>query len=192
MRRIRDAVVRFAAAGEKSLEVMSIRTRLVIAPNASLSSRQAWAFIGLLGAVSLSIGGFFAVQGFWPILPFAGLELIAVAAALVYSLRRNAYREVLSFDEQTVEITTGEVGRGIGMKVRLPRSRTRVLVEPGVHRNHPSRLLLCCGAQTMELGRCLTDEERDGIAQRMRELIHPGWRAAPQTPARAAAEWLQK
>ncbi len=166
-------------------------TRLVIGPNASLSTLQACLFMGLLGTVSLAIGGFFAVRGFWPILPFAGLELAAVAAALVHALRRNAYREVVSFEAATISISVGMAGRGAGAKVVLARSGTRVLVEAGPYRNSPTRLRLSCGGQTVELGHCLTDAERERIAVRMRELIHPGWRAAPKRQTAPVESWLQ-
>ena len=49
-------------------------TRLVIGPNASLSDRQALGFFAGLSVICLCIGGVFASQGFWPVLPFAGLE----------------------------------------------------------------------------------------------------------------------
>jgi len=39
--------------------------------------------------------------------------------------------------------------------------------------------LLSSLGQQLELGRCLTGEEREHLAARMRELIHPGWRRKP-------------
>jgi uncharacterized membrane protein len=157
----------------------SVNTQLVIGPNASMSVRQAVWFMAWMCAVSLAIGGFFALKGFWPILPFAGLELVALAAALAVSLRRNRYREVVDFDQDAIRVEVGEIGRGAGLQVRFTRSSTRVLLETGPYRNSPSRLLLSSQGQSLELGRCLTDEERQRLAARMRELIHPGWRRKP-------------
>ena len=156
-----------------------VNTRLVIGPNASMSVRQAIGFMAWMCVVSLAIGGFFAWRGFWPILPFAGLELVALAAALAVSLRRNRYREVVSFDGDTIRVEVGEIGRGAGLSVTLLRNSTRVLLEGGPNRNSPNRLLLSCLGQTLQLGACLTDEERERLAERMRELIHPGWRRTP-------------
>jgi uncharacterized membrane protein len=157
---------------------LPVDTRLVIGPNASMSSRQAKLFMGMMCAVSFSIAGMFAMLGFWPILPFAGLELLALGAALTFSLRRNRYREVVSFDGAAIRVEVGELGRGIGSRVDLSRSRTRVLLERGPYRNSPTRLLLSSGGKRLELGRCLTDDERGRLAARMRELIHPGWSPA--------------
>jgi uncharacterized membrane protein len=166
----------------------SENTRLVIGPNASLSVRQAIWFMAWMCTVSLAIGGFFAWRGFWPILPFAGLELAALAAALAVSLRRNRYREVVDFDGDAICVEVGEIGRGAGLRVRLARSSTRVLLETGPYRNSPTRLLLSGQGRPLELGRCLTDDERGRLADRMRELIHPGWRRKPAgTPESAPA-----
>jgi uncharacterized membrane protein len=169
-------------------------TCLVIGPNASMSVGQAVWFMGGMCAVALAIAGFFAAQGYWPILPFAGLELAALGAALAVSLRRNGYREVLRFEGDTLCVEKGEVGRGLSLRLRLPRTQVRVLVESGPHRNSPSRLLLSWSGQQLELGRCLTDEERERIAVRMRELIHPGWRqpAAHREPAAAGLDDLDE
>jgi uncharacterized membrane protein len=154
-------------------------TCLVIGPNASLSRRQAVLFMGGMCGVAFAIAGFFAVQGYWPILPFAGLELAALGAALAVSLRRNGYREVVRFEGDTVCVEKGEVSRGLSLRLRMPRTQLRVLLESGPYRNSPTRLLLSWTGQQLELGRCLTDAERERLAKRLRELIHPGWRRAP-------------
>lgn len=144
-----------------------------------------------VAAVSLAIGGFFAWRGCWPILPFAGLELLAVGAALVVSLRRNRYREVLSFEDCRIRIESGELGRGPRMQIELQRGPTRVLMEPGPHRTSPMRLVLACGGQRVEVGHCLTDAERERLALRLRQLIHPGWRGAPvRVPEAVPTEFL--
>ncbi|MBV8062944.1 MAG: DUF2244 domain-containing protein, partial [Nevskia sp.] len=124
-----------------------MNTRLVIGPNASMSVRQAVWFMAWMCTVSLAIGGFFAWRGFWPILPFAGLELAALAAALVVSLRRNRYREVVHFEDECIRIEVGEIGRGAGLDVRLTRASTRVLLESGPYRTSPTRLVLSCQGQ---------------------------------------------
>jgi len=157
-----------------------MNTRLVIGPNASLGVRAAVSFMSGLCSLWLVVGGFFAWRGYWPILPFAGLELMALAAALAVSLRRNRYREVLCFEDERIRIAIGELGKDVGEQRELRRSATRVVLERGPHRNSRARLWLSCGGLRIEVGRCLTDEEKDRLAVRIRELIHPGWsRRAP-------------
>jgi uncharacterized membrane protein len=154
-------------------------TQVVIGPNASMSVRMAWSFMASMAFVSLVIAGFFTLQGFWPVLPFAGLELAALGAALWVSLKRNRYREVIVFEDETIRIRCGMIGEGATLLVEWPRSSTRVFVERGIHRNHPTKLLLNNAGRRLELARCLTEEDRSRLAARLKELIHPGWRGAP-------------
>jgi uncharacterized membrane protein len=44
--------------------------------------------LAALAAVTLAIGIGFALLGAWPILPFAGLEVLALAMAFVVQVRR--------------------------------------------------------------------------------------------------------
>ena len=67
--------------------------RIEICPNCSLSVRQAVMFFGSLCFISFAVAGMLAIQGFWPILPFAGLEMIVLGWALKTSLGRRFHRQ---------------------------------------------------------------------------------------------------
>ena len=56
---------------------------------------------------SLGAGIGFALLGAWPILPFAGLELIALGAALYYVNWNLEYRQVVTVSERNVKIEKG-------------------------------------------------------------------------------------
>ncbi|HEY0975177.1 MAG TPA: DUF2244 domain-containing protein [Solimonas sp.] len=158
---------------------MSLDTQIVLGPNASLSLGQAWAFMGLTVTMGLGIAAGFAVLGFWPVLPFAGLELAALGAALWASMRRNGYREVLCFDEREVRVEFGRLGQGPERQVRFPRGWTRATLEPGPTRLAPTRLVLSSAGRRVVVGRCLTDEERERLSARLRELLNPGMAVRP-------------
>ena len=148
-------------------------TQLMIGPNASLTVGQAWLSFGLMATTGLGIAGLMAARGLWPILPFAGLELGALGAALYVSVRRNAYREVIRVSEDAVRVEFGMLGRGASAVLTLSRYWTRVVLEPGPHRNAPSRLLLRSAGQHVEIGRCLTDDERVQVQKRLQKLLSP-------------------
>lgn len=148
-------------------------SRFVIGPNASLSVRGAWIFMGIMSTVGLGIAILFTLYGFWMILPFAGLELAALGCALWVTQRRNRYREVVRFEDNAVVVEFGEVGRGAGVRIEFPRAWVRCLLEAGAYRHEPRRLLLVCSGQRVEIGRCLTEEEREDLASRFRELLKP-------------------
>lgn len=151
-----------------------VQTRLVIGPNASLSVAQAWVFMGLTSVLGLGIAGMFAFLGFWPILPFAGLELAALGLALWLALRRNRYREVVVFGGTWVRVEYGLAGEGAKITVEWPRAWVRVRLEsvraPG---QGPTRLSLNYAGRQAVIGDCLTDAERERLATRLRELLSP-------------------
>ncbi|MGQ0618765.1 MAG: DUF2244 domain-containing protein [Panacagrimonas sp.] len=151
-----------------------IDTRFVLGPNASLSVRGAWIFMGLASFATLGCALWCTFHGFWPVLPFAGVELAALGAALLVSMRRNAYREVVTFCEERVVVEFGLVGRGAAARVELLRGWTRVSVERSELRNQPTRLVLGSSGQRIEIGRCLTDEEREILAARFKSLLEAG------------------
>ncbi len=144
---------------------------VVIGPNASLTPEQAVWFMASISVVGLSIAIVFALMGFWPVLPIAGLELAALGAALWVSVRRNAYREVVRVSDNHVTVEVGRVGEGAQSTVCWPRAWTRIDLRAGANRLAPSELRLAYGAQRVMLAQCLTDEERECLADRLRCLI---------------------
>lgn len=155
---------------QESTEIMR---QLVIAPNGSLSVAQAQKFFGGMCVVSFGIAGILTLFGLWLIWPFAGLEMAALGAGLLASLRDNGYREVVSVYDNRIEV---EAGRNEPeRRWEFPRLLTQVRLSPGAYRNSPSRLLLTRHGHGCELGRCLTDEERAKVAERLK-----AWVTAPE------------
>ena len=61
---------------------------ITIRENCSISPAAFAGVLGLLAVVTLSIGIGFAAMGAWLILPFAGLEVLALGAAFLAYARR--------------------------------------------------------------------------------------------------------
>jgi uncharacterized membrane protein len=112
------------------------------------------------------------VHGFWPVLPFAGVELFALGVALGLSLKRGQRREVISVYRDRVLI---EKGAGtVEEQLEMPRQWARVVLEQPRWRGHPSRLLVGCHGKRWEIGAALTEAERERLARRLVELINDG------------------
>lgn len=156
---------------ERSVSPATLPARVVIAPNASLSPEQAVWFMVSISVVGLGIALVLALMGFWPVLPIAGLELTALGVALWLSLRGNAYREVVDVDDGFVIVEVGRVGEDARSTHRWPRIWTRIELRCGANRLAPTELWLAYGAQRLQLARCLTDEERECLADRLKRLI---------------------
>jgi len=52
----------------------------------------------------LGVAGAWSIKGYWLILPFAGLELLALGIALAITVRRGRYREIVRFDRRRVRV----------------------------------------------------------------------------------------
>ena len=143
--------------------------RCVISPNGSLSARGAAVFVAAAAAPALGIAGWLAWLGAWLVLPFAGLELLCLALALIHCLRANRYREIIEVTDDKVSLIWGE--NGPEQSLVFDRYWSRVALVPATGRER--RLLLCCRGRSVEVGRCLTQPDRIGLGRRLDEVIGP-------------------
>lgn len=152
-----------------------------VSANCSLSQRGAWIFFGVVAASSLAVAGFFAWHGFWPVLPFAGLELLVLGFVLGYSMRQGSQREVISVyaDQVVVERETAD-GRD---EARFQRHwvHTRLVSPRG--RARRSRLLLCAHGREWEVGAMLNESARASLGRRLADLVGGVGTAPEREPA---------
>jgi uncharacterized membrane protein len=140
----------------------------VIRPNCSLTWRgNLWLLAGL-SAVSFGIAGAFAWLGLWLILPFAGLEIGALALALYLCAWRAQRLEVVKLDGDRVRIEVGH--RRPEFRQEFDRNWVRVLLLPE-GKGHRGKLLLRSHGRQMEIGACLPEEERRELAVALREAL---------------------
>lgn len=149
-----------------------------IRPNCSLSVRGAQGFFLAACVAPLSIAAFLALRGFWPVLPFAGLELLVLGWALRASLERRHHRQHITVTEEAVRVESRR--RDALEQVVFPRHWARVKLRRPAARLHPSRLVIESHGRQCELGSFLTEEERRGLALRLQRLIgrtneSPSW-----------------
>jgi uncharacterized membrane protein len=143
--------------------------RIEICPNCSLSVRGAVMFFGSLCFVSFGIAGMLAIQGFWPILPFAGLEMLALGLALKVSLGRRFHRQTITVTDDQISIESRD--RLDSSQVVFPRHWAQVKLRRPASRLHPSRLTIESHGRQCELGSFLTEAERRGLALRLYRLV---------------------
>lgn len=141
---------------------------LQLVPNCALSPAAALRFFIPLAILSLGIAGFCAWHGFWPVLPFAGLELALLGWALRDSLRRGRWSQLVTITPSHVRIDTRL--DGTPEQVEFPRPWARVTLRTS-RSWHPSRLLIESSGRACEIGAFLTEEERLSLHVRLRELV---------------------
>lgn len=164
------------------------RVHVVIAPNQSLTWHGALIFFAAAALLSLAIALTFSVMGYWPILPFAGLELLALGAALYVAVNSGRRRQVITITAETVRIEKGRL-RGTGRTGGGPESReefarvwTRVeLIRPR-QGWYPTRLTIGASGSAVPVGEFLTDEERQALKDRLDDMLARTSAASPDTP----------
>jgi uncharacterized membrane protein len=143
--------------------------RIEICPNCSLSVRGAVMFFGSLCFISFSVAGMLAIQGFWPILPFAGLEMLGLGWALKVSLGRRFQGQTITVTDEQVSIESRD--RVDTSQVVFPRHWAQVKLRRPASRLHPSRLTIESHGRQCEVGSFLTEAERRGLALRLQRLV---------------------
>jgi uncharacterized membrane protein len=139
-----------------------------LAPHCSLSPRGALLFFGLLGFVTLGISIVFTVLGFWPVLPFAGAEVLLLGWALKSSMARRFEHEIIDVSENDIVI---EYARGTPQRVVFPRHWSRVKIRRPKSPLHRGRLVIESHGRAHEVGEFLTEEERRQLAVELRRLV---------------------
>jgi uncharacterized membrane protein len=135
-------------------------------PTRSLTWDQAKRVIALVAVPSLGIGLAFLYFGAPFVIPFSGLEVLAVALAFYMVLRDGERREIIRFEGDDLVIERGM--RELEARITFNRYWVRVELVAGRYRYHPSRLLIGAGGRQVELGRFLTEAERTALS---RELV---------------------
>jgi uncharacterized membrane protein len=142
---------------------------LELTPRCSLTPTTARLFVAVVGATTLMIGTVFALRGFWPVLPFAGLEVALLAWAVRASMRTGSERETITITERWITVRRGGPA-GEGSSV-FPRHWSRVKLHAPPTALHPSRLMLESHGRACEVGRFLTEDERRSLAARLKQLV---------------------
>jgi uncharacterized membrane protein len=126
-------------------------------------------FFGSLCFVSFAVAGIMASQGFWPVLPFAGLEMAFLGWALNTSMERRHHRQTITVTDSDVSVELRD--RQHSVQHVFPRHWARVKLRAPESRLHPSRLTIESHGRQCELGSFLTEAERRGLALRLQSLI---------------------
>jgi uncharacterized membrane protein len=139
-----------------------------LAPHCSLSTRGALYFYASACATSFGVAGLMALRGWWPVLPYAGLEMLLLGAVLWHSQRRRHRVEIITVTDERIEIDS-QVARK--QSVVFPRHWAQVKLRRAASPLHPSRLLIMSHGRSFEVGSFLTEEDRRDLAGRLRRAL---------------------
>jgi uncharacterized membrane protein len=135
--------------------------------NCSISPRDLLLALAFAACVSLGIAAGFALLGAWPILPFAGLDVIALAVAFYLNGRHAADYERIILSGEKLLVEASDAGR-----IEVHEFNPQWLRLDERHLGRDLRLLLCSRGRELEIGRHLNVERRASLAERLRRGLN--------------------
>lgn len=151
--------------------------RFILSPNCSITWRELVLFYLMTCLVALAVAVFFTLQGMWLVLPFSGLEMLALGTGLYLTSRKVHRREVITLDEQTTRIEKGVQRVDQIWEFKTPWVRLRDETPAG-HADR-RRLVLEMSGHGVEVGNFLANWEKDALAFRLKDCIIRGDFRAP-------------
>ena len=144
--------------------------RIILCPNRSADWRTVKLFLWVVSVFALSIGLFFASFGLWMVLPFAGLEVVALVGLMYWAALQCRRQQVIRFGDHQIIVEKG---------YETPRETwasdlflTRLVIDrpPGFGR--PQRLYLRGKQQQLEIGEFLNDEDKKRLVAELRGVVN--------------------
>ncbi len=142
---------------------------VIVRRNQALATRSMPIVVAAIAAASLAIGLGFASLGLWLVLPFVGLEVVALIIAFNVYARRSADNETIRADERGLAVEIREGNRLF--RYRLDANWAQCILD---NAGQQGRLLIGSHGKFVQIGRHLNEEGRrrlrTDLNRRLREL----------------------
>ena len=132
-------------------------------PNKSSSLRQNLLFFGMLSLICITFGVGFFIVGAPLILPFAGLEILALITIIKLNRDWSNQLQILAIDKLHVKITNNK------RKKIYDRFLSKFLIQ---EKNGAKVILLQSRKEQIEIGRFLTADEKDELIAILKRKVH--------------------
>jgi uncharacterized membrane protein len=141
----------------------------VVMPNKAMPWHQLVWIYSVIASFTIGVALGFFFQGLTLVLPFAGLEVVALGAALYISAWRGGVKEVISVTGDKIRIEIGHDSPE--QRHELKRAWAQVVLQRPWNSWYPSRLFIRSHGRQVEIGRFLNESERQGLAKELQKLI---------------------
>lgn len=147
----------------------SVGKGFVVKPNRSMSWQSLMLVYAGIAAVTLTIGVSFYLIGLTLILPFSGIEILALGVALYISASRGAEQEVILIDSDTIVVERGR--KHPETREVFQRAWATVVLERSWNSWYPERLMIRSHGRQVEIGKFLNEQERQGLALELGRIL---------------------
>ena len=141
---------------------------MIVRPNRTLTLRGMTLLLAGLTAVVLTTGIGFTLAGAWPILPFAGLELVVVGSVLYRLFRHADDHEQILIDRDNVTVIRRRGRRE--WRDEFQRYWTRVTLERR-HGWYPSRLKVGSHGKFVVIAADVNEAERESLSETLNKIL---------------------
>ncbi len=146
------------------------QAEFLIRPNKSMTVRGMVVFVCLVGLAVLLVAVRFVLLGAWVVLPFAILEVALLAVGFWLYERTSRYRETVKVSRKNFIITKDSVrGRETS---RFDSYWVKVILRPDPVNWYPSHLFVRSRGKQVEIGACLTNQERKELSKALIQYIN--------------------
>jgi uncharacterized membrane protein len=139
-------------------------------PNCSLHGECRRLGFWIITSVSMGVASGFCLMGYWPVMPFAGLEIGVLAWAFEVIRQRESDYEKLVIDDGRVELVTRREGKIEARKLNKHWTKVVLVCERPESNCH---VLIRSEGKDSEVGCHLIDEERLELARLLKRQL-PG------------------
>jgi len=143
--------------------------RFVLSPNCSISWTELLLFYFLTCLVALAVGLFFTLQGLWLVLPFSGLEMLALGVGLYVTSRKVYRKEVITLDPEHTRIEKGVQRIDQSWEFKTPW--IRIIDELPDRRSTRRKLAISMYGESVEVGSFLANSEKEALAFQLKDCI---------------------
>ena len=146
--------------------------KITVMPNNSLSVKNTIRLVMGLAIMSMLVGVGFALAGAWMVLPFAGLEIVAIAYAFyIIHLHSADFESITILDDDVIVEKNGYKTSSIA---KFQRYWARVSVRK--QSNGKEALFIGSHGKEVEFGkRFINDEQRALLASQLKQKLNKSY-----------------
>lgn len=141
--------------------------RFIIRPNHSLGSKGKIIFFLIVCLVSIGIAVRFWLLGAWVVMPVVLLEMVVLGGAFYLVEKASRDYETIDLNEEFLRVTRSV--KSVVDEWQFQPYWVQIVLRSDRIDWYPTHLSLRSHGKSVEIGTCLTDEEREELSDSLKE-----------------------
>ena len=155
---------------ESPLNLTKSQGQIMVCPNMSGQWQTTKLFLWLISCLALFIATAFALLGLWMILPFAGIEIIALVSLVYWVAHQCRRKQIITISENRILVETGYTSPKTSWESEV--FFTRLFIDKPPYRDgKPMKVFLRGKQQQLEIGEFLNEEDKHKLITELRSVI---------------------